>query len=242
MTTTVFPCMSGTAAQPPRDEQASAFHNAGRRPAVQRQVSRASTRPRSGSRKLPLSVRSAVRICHCSNSLVASQAATPTPALLLGQQVVSSARDRARGRTAEGAATAASAANWTYLYLGPRETAKRAMAHRDAEALLGQQVRPGPRSSIRSAPCRASARERLAPQERVERPAVGLQGHLDAHEVTDRRQHVDRFGHRIDDRCPARRRPPPAGPPRSAGRGSSRPRSRASRAASGRRPSRRGHW
>ena len=129
--------------------------------------------------------------------------------------------------------------------LVPRPTrhGQRAVAHRESR----RPARPSWWTGIREAPFEVRRVApvlgcRLVPQEGAERPAVGLQRHLDAHEVTDRREHVDRLGHGVDHPSPRPVGLAPRVDHDQRARGSSRPRTRASRAANGRRPSRRGRW
>ncbi len=72
------------------------------------------------------------------------------------------------------------------------------MGHGDPEHRLAppvHRVREAPFEMCRVAPM---LRPRLAAQEGRDRPAVRLQRHLGTDELADRRQHVDRLGHRLD--------------------------------------------
>ena len=208
----------------------------------QRQVSRDDTSPVPGERKWPLSVRSEVRMRHCSSSWVHSHAASFQRASRLRAQSCGSGRDPHAGRRAR---AGRSRPRWRTA----RTSASRRARPPTSSGSWGRPrtVRPSGspdrKSPTRSAPCPANAPEHRRPLRN------GDNDHPSACSGTSAPMNSQMVGSTSTDSVmELTTEPRPAigrrrgGRPRSGARGSSRPSSRASPAASGHRPSRRGRW
>ena len=159
-----LPLHVGHRVQPPRDGQASAFHTRDA-PALTARCRAPRPVPAPGARKLPLNVRSAVRICHCSSSCVASHAAALTASPPSASRLCVCPGSDSRSNSSGGRTCDAARELHVLVARSPRDR-QSAVAHRDAEHRSRPAGWPGPRSSIRSAPCRASAREPARPARR----------------------------------------------------------------------------
>ncbi len=147
--------------------------------------------------ELPLRVRSLVRMCQRTSSCAQSPRRSP-PVLPVRQQIAGLARVR-RQVEEQGRQEVGLGRELHVLVPRAAPDLKGTVAHRDAERPLRQligRVGEAPFVVGRGAPV---LRRGLTAEERIQRPAVGLQRYFRSEEVTDRWQHVHRLRHCVDD-------------------------------------------
>ena len=155
----------------------------------------------AGPRREEVPAQRALRTCACATAT--APACTPRPCSPTRRRArhtdCGSAADPARRSNNNGGNTSAQVANCTYLWDGPRDTAKRAVAHGDIEDPLDHLtggIGEVPFEVGRVPPVLGNT---LAADERRQRPPVGLERNVRPDELADGRQHVDRLGDRVDD-------------------------------------------